>query len=349
MSSNWVLYQMPNVLFDDVWSLLHFENSLREELLQELTNTIVLEREGLNASLHDWTGLVLLHGSPGSGKTSLCRALAQKLAIRSSEIYRSFYLVEVNANNLYSKWFGESGKNIAKSFRKIYSMARDPDDFICVLIDEIETIAGSRQQSAESGEVGDALRATNQFLTALDKLRFHSNVLLFCTSNLMTTLDAAFLSRVDIIENIGASTPEAAYEILRSCLNDLISKQQICFDETFGEENSAASEGSMEAIDRFHGYQTKDAFPKYIIASFQHHIHPNSLASKLLDISKNCAGLSGRLLRRIPRRAVSRYTFGKTRSAVDVLKAMSLLVDKERQQRCKEVEQQARVVRNTCL
>ena len=78
--------------------------------------------------------VVLLHGPPGTGKTSLCKAIAQKLAIRLTHRFRSFQLLEINSHSLFSKWFSESGKLVLKMFQAVQSQLDDPDTFVIVLI-----------------------------------------------------------------------------------------------------------------------------------------------------------------------------------------------------------------------
>lgn len=46
-------------------------------------------------------------GPPGTGKTSLCKALAHKLCIRLADRFPCGQLVEINSHSLFSKWFSE--------------------------------------------------------------------------------------------------------------------------------------------------------------------------------------------------------------------------------------------------
>lgn len=99
-----------------------------------------------------WNRLVLLHGPIGTGKTSLCRALAQKLSIRLGHQYPRSELIELDAQSLYRKFFSEHGKHVGKVFGAIEAiLEKDKDTFIVVFIDEIEIL------TLPSNEPRDAL------------------------------------------------------------------------------------------------------------------------------------------------------------------------------------------------
>jgi len=98
----------------------------------------------------------------------------------------------------------------------------DPERFICVLIDEVESIAGSREAVMKRSESQDSLRATNSLLTGLDRTRTYSNLIFLCTSNMLESLDSAFVDRCGLKRSVDPPSMESQYEILRSRTQKLI-------------------------------------------------------------------------------------------------------------------------------
>lgn len=74
-------------------------------------------------------------------------------------------------------------------FTKIYEMTEDEDCFVCVLIDEVESLTASRSDA----DPGDAMRVVNVLLTQLDRLKTRRNVLIMTTSNHLDKSDRTFL------------------------------------------------------------------------------------------------------------------------------------------------------------
>ncbi|XP_017874380.1 PREDICTED: pachytene checkpoint protein 2 homolog [Drosophila arizonae] len=219
ISANHVL--LPASEFVGLWDNLIYEEGLKEKLLKFALSALSFSQHNVDSNVIACNRLLLLHGPPGTGKTSLCKALAQKLAVRTQKMYAYTHLVEINSHSLFSKWFSESGKLVARLFGKIGELVADKNNLVCVLIDEVESLAYQRS-AMSSNEPRDAMRVVNAVLTQLDDIKACSNVLILATSNLAHSIDLAFLDRADIRQYIGLPAISAIVSIYKSMLTELM-------------------------------------------------------------------------------------------------------------------------------
>ncbi|RVE62606.1 hypothetical protein OJAV_G00158710 [Oryzias javanicus] len=304
-ANHWLL---PAAEFHGIWESLVYETGVKSKLLDYVTTTIYFSDKNVDSNLISWNRVVLLHGPPGTGKTSLCKALAQKLSIRLSDRYSYGQFIEINSHSLFSKWFSESGKLVTKMFQKIQELIDDKEALVFVLIDEVESLTAARNASQAGTEPSDAIRVVNSVLTQLDQIKRHSNVVILTTSNVTEKIDLAFVDRADIKQYIGPPSEKGIYNIFLSCLEELmkcqiISPRQPLFTmyelETMCFANSEVSEHSL----------------------------------RLMDIAKKSKGLSGRALRKLPFLSHALFVKTPTVTLETFLDAMSRAVDKQREEK----------------
>ncbi len=167
------------------------------------------------------------------------------------------------------------------------------------------------------------MRATNQLLTALDRLRHLPNVIVLCTSNLISAIDQAFLDRVDIKQLVPSPSPAAIYNILRSCLNELIRSNLV----------NATTTTAQTATETWTLLSSTPELPT--LSHVQIHLmdlsqsHTPGYRVWALAAQK-CAGFSGRTLRRLPILGLAMYTWGGESVPLDeAVAALEAAVEQE--------------------
>ena len=175
------IMDLPHTELSGLWESLFYEKDVKRDLLNYASTAMEFSNSGVDTNIIGCNRLMFLHGPPGSGKTSLCKALAQKLSVRCARQFKSSQMLEINAHSLFSRWFSESGKLVQRLFNKVHELLEDPENLVILLVDEVESLAASRQKAMQASEPTDAIRVVNALLTQIDRLKMFPNALVMTT------------------------------------------------------------------------------------------------------------------------------------------------------------------------
>jgi len=86
----------------------------------------------------------------------------------------------------------------------------------------VESLTAARKSALSGAEPSDSIRVVNALLTQIDQLKSRNNLIIMTTSNITGAIDLAFVDRADIKQFIGLPSAVAIYQILSSCIAELI-------------------------------------------------------------------------------------------------------------------------------
>ncbi|KAG5338243.1 Vacuolar protein sorting-associated protein 4 [Termitomyces sp. Mn162] len=169
-----IVQETPNVKWEDVAGLEGAKASLKEAVILPIKFPHLF-----TGKRTPWRG-ILLYGPPGTGKSYLAKAVA-------TEAKSTFF--SVSSSDLVSKWQGDSERLV----KQLFELARESKPSI-IFIDEIDSLAGTRNESESEG----SRRIKTEFLVQMNGVGHDdTGVLVLGATNIPWQLDNAIKRRFE--------------------------------------------------------------------------------------------------------------------------------------------------------
>lgn len=232
------------VSWADIAGLAHAKSSVEEAIVWPL------RRPDLFVGLRDPPRGLLLFGPPGTGKTMIARAIANRAQCT---------FLNISSSALMSKWLGDGEKMV----RCLFAVATVKQPSV-IFIDEIDSLLSARSE----GEMDSVRRVKTEFLVQLDGVATdrEDRVLLIGATNRPEELDEAARRRMEKRLYIPLPDDKARLELMGRLLSTLTHRSEAAATDS-GESATAVgtkpahslSMEDLEAITRMtEGYSGAD-------------------------------------------------------------------------------------------
>lgn len=211
--------RLPQTEYEDDWNKIFVAEEIKTRLLSQAVLSFTV-RGKVSATAVPLHGIILLVGPPGTGKTTLARGLANRVA-QTFGSEKPFHFITVEPHSLASSGLGRSQQAVRDLLQNTIAEHASQGPLI-VLLDEVETLAPDRRKMSLEANPVDVHRATDAVLASVDQLAAdHPRLLFIATSNFTEAIDGALLSRADLIQFIDKPDKEACQAILLDTLSAL--------------------------------------------------------------------------------------------------------------------------------
>ena len=228
--------EKPDVTYADIGG---YPDQVRQ--MREVVELPLLEPEKFTRVGIDPPKGVLLYGTPGTGKTLLARAVANRTDAA---------FIRVIGSELVQKYVGEG----ARLIREIFQLARSKKACI-IFFDEVDAIGGARGSEGDDSEVQ---RTMLELVNQMDGFDSRGNIKVIMATNRPDTLDPALTRPGRMDRKIEFAPPDldGRTEIFKIHCNSLSCEKNIrfellarlCPNATGADIRSVCTEAGMFAI-----------------------------------------------------------------------------------------------------